>query len=100
MRVFIAIDIDKVIKDDLADLQRQMLGKVDIRSGDAKWVNSDEMHLTLKFLGEIDDKQLVEVCKITEEVAGRHECFDIEVGSVGFFRWSERTSAMGWSGKG
>ena len=98
MRVFIAIDIDKVIKDDLADLQRQMLGKVDIRQGDAKWVNPKDMHLTLKFLGEIDDKQLVDVCKITEEVAGRQKRFDIEIGGVGFF--GGQSARVLWVGAG
>ena len=98
MRVFIAIDIDKVIKDDLADLQREMLGKVDIRQGDAKWVNPDVMHLTLKFLGEIDDKQLVDLCKITEEVAGRHNRFDIEIGGVGSF--GGKSARVLWVGAG
>jgi 2'-5' RNA ligase len=98
MRVFIAIDIDKVIKDDLADLQREMLGKVDIRQGDARWVNPDRMHLTLKFLGEIDDKQLVDVCKITEEVGSRHNCFDIEIGGVGSF--GGKSARVLWVGAG
>ncbi|MEJ2646946.1 MAG: RNA 2',3'-cyclic phosphodiesterase [Sedimentisphaerales bacterium] len=98
MRVFIAIDIDKVIKDDLADLQKEMLGKVDIRQGDARWVNPDGMHLTLKFLGEIDDKQLIDVCKITEEVAGRHKSFDIEIGGVGSF--GGRSARVLWVGAG
>ncbi|MBN2590462.1 MAG: RNA 2',3'-cyclic phosphodiesterase [Sedimentisphaerales bacterium] len=98
MRVFIAIEIEKVIKNDLADLQRKMLGKVDIRQGDAKWVNPDDMHLTLKFLGEIKDTQLVDVCKITEEVTRKHECFDIEIGGVGSF--GGHSARVLWVGAG
>ncbi len=98
MRVFIAIEIDKVIKDDLADLQREMHGKVDIKKGDAKWVDPEDMHLTLKFLGEIKDTQLVEVCKITEEVVSRHECFDIEIGGVGSF--GGHSARVLWVGAG
>ena len=98
MRVFIAIDIDKVIKDDLADLQREMLGKVDIRQSDAKWVNPDDMHLSLKFLGEIKDMQLVDVCNITKEVTERHKKFDIEIGGVGFF--GGRSARVLWVGAG
>jgi 2'-5' RNA ligase len=98
MRVFIAIDIDKVIKYDLGDLQKEMLGKVDIRYGDAKWVNPNDMHLTLKFLGEIDDKQLVDVCKITKEVTDRHKHFDIEIGGVGSF--GGKSARVLWVGAG
>ncbi len=98
MRVFIAIEIDKVIKDDLADLQREMLCKVDLHKGDAKWVDSEDMHLTLKFLGEIKDSQLVEVCKITEQVAAGHECFDIEIGGVGSF--GGQSARVIWVGAG
>ena len=98
MRVFIAIEIDKVVKNDLAALQREMLGKVDIRQGDAKWVDPKDMHLTLKFLGEIKDSELVDVCKITEEVAAKHECFDIEIGGVGSF--GGHSARVLWVGAG
>ena len=98
MRVFIAIEIDKVVKDGLADLQREMLGKVDIRRGDAKWVEPENMHLTLKFLGAMKDAQLVEVCKITEEVVAKYERFDIEIGNVGSF--GGHSARVLWVGAG
>ena len=75
MRVFIAIDIGEQIRKALADLQDKLQGKADIKKGDAKWVNPENIHLTLKFLGEIKDEQAVDVCKITRDVAGRHESF-------------------------
>ena len=98
MRVFIAIEIDNVIKDDLADLQREILGKADLRKGDARWVDPKDMHLTLKFLGEISDAQLVDVCNITKEAAGKHECFDIEIACVGSF--GGRSARVLWVGAG
>ncbi len=98
MRVFIAIEIDKVIKDDLADLQREIRGKADLRKGDAKWVEPEDMHLTLKFLGEIKDTQLVEICKITKEVTGKHKRFDIEIGGVGSF--GGQSARVLWVGAG
>ncbi len=98
MRVFIAIDIDQGIRKALAKLQREMLGKADIKKGDAKWVNPETMHLTLKFLGEIRDVQSVDICNITKEVAGRHKSFDIDVESVGFF--GGRSARVLWVGAG
>jgi 2'-5' RNA ligase len=98
MRVFIAIDIDEVIKQDLADLQRELQGKADIKKGDAKWGNPDDIHLTLKFLGEIKDAQAVEVCNITKDVAGRHARFDIDVQTVGHF--GGKSARVLWVGSG
>ena len=72
MRCFIAIDIDEQIRKALANLQDELRGKTDIKKSDAKWVNPENIHLTLKFLGEIKDNQIMDVCNITGDVAGRH----------------------------
>ena len=98
MRVFIAIDIDEVIRRDLRDLQAELQSKADIKRSDAKWVNPNNMHLTLKFLGEIKDAQSVEVCNVAKDVAGRHKRFDIEVGEVGSF--GGRSARVLWVGAG
>ena len=98
MRVFIAIDIDEGIRKALANLQSEMLKKVDIKKGDAKWVDPKTMHLTLKFLGEIKDQQVVEVCNIAREVASRHKSFDIEIGGVGYF--GGKSARVLWVGAG
>jgi len=98
MRCFIAIDIDEQIRKGLSDLQDELRTKVDIRRGDVKWVNPAINHLTLKFLGEIDDKQAVEVCNIAAHVAGRHGRFDLDVRSVGHF--GGRSARVLWVGAG
>jgi len=53
--------------------------------GDVKWVAPANTHLTLKFLGEIKDQQVVEVCDIAKQVAAWHAGFDIAFESVGTF---------------
>lgn len=98
MRCFIAINIDEQIRKDLGDLQKELQSKLDIRKGDVKWVNPDNMHLTLKFLGEIKDEQVVDVCNIVKEVASRHEHFDLDVGTVGCF--GGRNARVLWVGAG
>ena len=98
MRVFIAIDIDEAIRKALARLQSDMLAKVDIKKSDAKWVNPKTMHLTLKFLGENKDQQVIEVCNIARDVVGRHKSFDIEIGNVGYF--GGKTARVLWVGAG
>lgn len=98
MRVFIAIDIDEQIRKALGSLQNELQSEVDIKKSDAKWVNPDRIHLTLKFLGEIKDEQVVDVCNITKDVASRHESFELDVESVGYF--GGRSARVLWVGTG
>ena len=98
MRVFIAIDIGEAIRKALAYLQSELQGKADIKRSDAKWVNPETIHLTLKFLGEIKDEQVVDVCNITGDVAGRHKSFELDVESVGHF--GGRNARVLWVGTG
>jgi len=98
MRVFIAINLDEQIRKALGSLLNELRSKVDIRKGDAKWVNPENIHLTLKFLGEIKDEQVVEVCNITKDVASRHKSFELDVESVGHF--GVRSARVLWVGTG
>ncbi len=98
MRVFIAIDIDKQIRKGLGNLQDELRSKVDIRKSDVKWVRPEAIHLTLKFLGEINDQQAVDVCNITKEVASLHKSFELDVETVGYF--GGRSARVLWVGVG
>ncbi len=98
MRCFIAINIDEKIRKALAKLQNELQGKADIKRSDAKWVNPENIHLTLNFLGETKDEQIVDVCNITGEVAGRHKAFELDVESVGHF--GGRSARVLWVGTG
>ncbi|MHC4737222.1 MAG: RNA 2',3'-cyclic phosphodiesterase [Planctomycetota bacterium] len=75
-----------------------MKSKVDVKRSDVKWVNPENVHLTLKFLGEIRDEQVVDVCNIVKEVAGRHNSFELGIESVGHF--GGRSARVLWVGTG
>ncbi|GIL13053.1 MAG: RNA 2',3'-cyclic phosphodiesterase [Chloroflexota bacterium] len=45
-RLFVAIDLPETVKDALGELCRGIPG--------AKWVSREQMHLTLRFIGEVD----------------------------------------------
>jgi 2'-5' RNA ligase len=98
MRVFIAIEIDEHIRKSLADLQKQLRDQADIRKGDVKWVNPESVHLTLKFLGEIKDSAVVEVCNIVENTAAQHSSFELAIESVGCF--GTKAARVLWVGTG
>jgi 2'-5' RNA ligase len=85
MRCFIAIDIDEKLKKAIADLQRQLAAKANLKKSDVKWVEPQAMHLTLKFLGEVEDERIVEVCNIVKNAAARNKGFELDIESVGYF---------------
>jgi len=98
MRCFIAIDIDEGIRAELCDLQQDLANRVDVKKSDVKWVRSEAMHLTLKFLGEIKDREVVDVCDIVKTVCARHEAFDFAVREVGYF--GGQSARVLWVGAG
>lgn len=81
MRTFIAIELPEEIKDALAQLQEDLK-----KSGaDVKWVEPKNIHLTLKFLGEIDEIKAQNIIKIIEEIAQGLNSFKARISSVGAF---------------
>ena len=50
-----------------------------------KWVEPDHLHLTLKFLGEIDEAQRQAVETFLQRVAGRYTPFEMSLEALGAF---------------
>lgn len=94
MRLFIAIDLPQEIKDFLAGLQTRLK-----KSGaDIKWVSPKNIHLTLKFLGEIDDTHLVDkINSVLENIASNKPPFRISFNSIGAFP-SLKSARIIWVG--
>jgi len=72
-RIFIAINFPEDIKRELGNFQSKW-PELPVR-----WVKPKSLHITLAFLGYLSDEELLEVCKITKEVASRHEPFQINL---------------------
>ncbi len=85
MRCFIAVDIDEEVRGRIGELEDRLRGDLGSEGGGIKWVDPERMHLTLKFLGEVKDSELMEVCGIVESVAVEYSGFSIEVCKVGAF---------------
>ncbi len=98
MRVFIAVDIDKQTKAVVTELQERIRRQSSVEKKDASWVRGEAMHLTLKFLGETDDRGVVEVCKTAEEASGRHKSFELDIEGVGSF--GGKSARVLWIGTG
>lgn len=93
MRVFIAIDLEPEIK---TALQVLVCGLQATRA-DIRWVNAGGMHLTLKFLGPVDDAQAVRIKEILTDVARRHPSFPLRLEGTGAFP-GEKSPRVLWVG--
>ena len=92
-RTFIGIDIAEATRDRALALQ-QSLAKT---GAEVKWAAPETMHVTLLFLGEVDDRDLHAVCRATQQVAAREPAFDLAVSGVGAFPNARRPKIL-WAG--
>ena len=81
MRCFIAIELSAEVRARLEGIQKRWRDQWP----EVRWTRPDQIHLTLKFLGEVADAQLSEVCRVAEEVAGGISRFDMAVSGLGVF---------------
>jgi RNA 2',3'-cyclic 3'-phosphodiesterase len=92
-RTFIGIDISEGIRDSAVALQHA-LAKT---GAEVKWASPESMHVTLLFLGDVDDRELHTICRAVQEVAAREPSFALRVSGVGAFPNTRRPKIV-WGG--
>ena len=93
IRTFIAVEIGDEIRKSAVALQ-QRLARVE--SG-LRMAPPESLHVTLLFLGEVDDRELVPVCRAVKDVAAREPAFPLRVSGVGAFPTPRRPKIV-WAG--
>jgi 2'-5' RNA ligase len=94
-RTFIAIEVDKTVRGQMIALQESLA-----RTGaSVKWVEPQNIHLTLLFLGEVDDRELPALCKAVAETCAEISPFSMTVEGVGGFPNLRRPRVL-WVGVG
>ena len=81
IRAFIAIELDERIRRELARLQ----DRLKTAEADIKWADTSSIHLTLKFLGDIQPETLDNVERAMARTAGRFTHFHMDIGALGAF---------------
>jgi 2'-5' RNA ligase len=81
LRSFIAIELPEAVISALSEFQEE-LKKC---GADVRWVKPRNIHLTLKFLGNIDDKEAARVKEAIEGTSKNYSCFDLQVKGTGVF---------------
>ena len=94
-RTFVALPVSAAVKQ-LAAHWMQRLGQV---ADSVKWVPAENLHLTLKFLGEVPTVELAEICQRVTSAVAALEPLEIECDHVGAFPSSSRPRTL-WLGIG
>lgn len=95
LRTFIAIELDRELRETLARLQDGLRQRVAPRS--VRWVRPEGIHLTLKFLGDTSEEQVEQVKDALARAAGEIPPFAFTVGGVGCFPSTRRPRVV-WVG--
>ncbi|HYP27893.1 MAG TPA: RNA 2',3'-cyclic phosphodiesterase [Blastocatellia bacterium] len=93
IRTFICIEIPESIKERIRGLQ-QSLRRIDAQ---ASWVKPENIHLTLKFLGDVESTRIERVRDGVERASGSTSRFQVTVGGAGCFP-SPKSPRVLWVG--
>jgi 2'-5' RNA ligase len=96
VRCFIAVELPDEVKAGLKDIQTKL------RSGSqapAKWVDPYGIHLTLKFLGEVDAAKIAPISAAIEEAVRGIDPFSLKVEGLGAFPNLRKVQVV-WVGVG
>ena len=91
IRSFVAVECDGNILPKFMEVQ----GRLEATGAKIKLVEPDNIHLTVKFLGDIEDSQVEEISQVIESVS--FEPFEFRVEGVGVFPSLRRPTTI-WAG--
>jgi 2'-5' RNA ligase len=93
LRCFIAIDLTVPIKNKLGEL----IDTLKKHTSDIKWVMSENLHLTLKFLGNTPEERIPEISGSLLSIISSYKPFYIKIYGTGVFP-NKKTPRVIWAG--
>lgn len=81
VRAFIAIELNEALRRQLEATQT----KLRTSAADVKWVEPKNIHLTLKFLGDVPKEKLDDLCAAIENSISGFKKFEFQVNGLGCF---------------
>jgi 2'-5' RNA ligase len=95
MRLFIALELESNVRERLKEIQAALRREVDPRW--VRWVQPDGIHLTLKFLGEVDAGKAADLELALARQVPHHVPCRFQVAEVGAFPNPDRARVL-WIG--
>ena len=81
MRTFIGIEIPEAVKIELARLQNELR----LVGAEVNWTKTNNIHFTLRFLGEVEKRQLEGLKELCAEIAAEFQPFMLRIKDTGYF---------------
>jgi len=94
-RIFVAIDIFDEARIKIADYIKDL--RDEFPNSRVGWERAEKLHLTLKFLGDIDSNELRNLTEAVEKTAQQFSKFNLQISQKGVFP-SERNARILWLG--
>jgi 2'-5' RNA ligase len=81
VRAFIAVELSPRV----ITRASKLIDALRITDAEINWVRPEQMHLTLKFLGDVPDTETPDICRVVDQVAADFEPFEIICRGAGAF---------------
>jgi len=92
-RTFVAVELAPANR----AAAEKLIARLQATSADVKWVEPENLHLTLKFLGEVPTREIPKVCAAVERGTDQVEPFELQIVGAGAFPRIERPRTL-WLG--
>jgi 2'-5' RNA ligase len=93
LRLFIALPVETAVQQFLSETIAQLRA----RGGSVKWVDPKNMHLTVKFLGDTDEKLVEQIAGKIDKIASRNRPIHCTLDRLGAFPNLRRPRVF-WAG--
>ena len=93
IRTFISVPVPEP----LFNLQKKLKVTISEKMGKIRWLHKDQIHLTIKFLGDTTEDSINDVRRIMQIIADEFKPFNISIQKTGCFPKIERPRVM-WIG--
>jgi 2'-5' RNA ligase len=97
LRAFVAVPLGEEVVQSAARLSADLRRKLAEQGLSAKWVLPANLHLTVRFLGEIDEAQVPAVGEALGPLVERHASFLVTLRGLGCFPDAQRPAVL-WAG--
>lgn len=94
-RLFCAVELPSKVRARLENHVRQL--RAEAPDVAASWTRVENIHLTLKFFGNVDVKRIADISSAASRAAQQFSAFEIEIGGTGVFPKPSRAQVL-WIG--
>ena len=95
VRTFVAVEASPAVREQAA----RLIGDFASAGAGVKWVEPGNLHLTLKFLGDVDQSDIPRVCQAVQSAVAEVQPFEFEIRGAGAFPNLRRPRTI-WLGPG